>query len=169
MPEPYLTIVLAIVGSGVLTTILTAVINRKQSKAQMSDTLVEAAKKLVDEHQEDLARIRQERKEDQNSFAQYKKEAADEFAAYKKETTTKIHELEAELEIQENAIDNLVMKTGKYQLYISIIVNQLRTIGLEPVIDPGDIEGMKIEDMRLIAEGASNVERRRRERSKKDD
>jgi septal ring factor EnvC (AmiA/AmiB activator) len=153
MSEQYLTILLALIGSGVITAITTSLLNRRHTSAVTQDVLVGAAKKLVDELQEDVARLRQEREDITQRL---------------KETENKLTELRADFSAQENAIDNLQANALKYQLVFSITVLQLRQFGLEPLIAPDKIDTMSIDDIRLIAQGLSNVEHRRQERRKKE-
>ena len=154
MSEQYLTILLALIGSGAITAILTSLLNRRHSFAVTEDVLVGAAKKLVDELQEDVARLRQEREDITQRL---------------KEAENRLIELRADFAAQENAIDNLQANALKYQLVLSITVLQLRQLGLEPLIAPDKIDIMSIDDIRLIAQGLSNVEQRRQERRKIDE
>ena len=151
MSEQYLTILLALIGSGAITAILTSLLNRRHNFAITEDVLVGAAKKLVDELQEDVARLRQEREDITQRL---------------KEAENRLVELRADFAAQENAIDNLQANALKYQLVLSITVLQLRQLGLEPLIAPDKIDTMSIDDIRLIAQGLSNVEQRRQERYK---
>src|SRR3972149_4400393 len=145
MSEQYLTILLGLIGSGAITAILTSLLNRRHNFAITEDVLVGAAKKLVDELQEDVARLRQEREDITQRL---------------KEAENRLVELRADFAAQENAIDNLQANALKYQLVLSITVLQLRQLGLEPLIPSDKIDTMSIDDIRLIAQGLSNVEQR---------
>jgi predicted nuclease with TOPRIM domain len=162
MSEQYLTILLALIGSGAITAILTSLLNRRHSSAITEDVLVGAAKKLVDELQEDVSRLRQERSE----ITKKLEETEDRLKAETNALKAELKELKAEFTAQENAIDNLQANALKYQLVLSITVLQLRQLGLEPLIPPDEIDIMDIDDIRLIAQGLSNVEQRRQERRK---
>ena len=70
-------------------------------------------------------------------------------------------ELRAELEVQAKAIENLTGQVLKYRLALVITVMQLRMAGFEPMIEPDKIDTMTVEELQLLAEGASNAEARR--------
>jgi hypothetical protein len=149
------TIVVAIVSSNGITILLTWLVNRHRStveaakiRAETDDTKVGTALRLVDELQE--ARL-----EDNQRFRDYR-QATDE----------KIAGLMTELKVQEKAIDNLEAQNLKYQLVLSILLMQLRQGGLEPLIDPQKIDLIEVDDLKIIAQGLSNVETRRRQRQK---
>lgn len=149
----WLTITLTVLSSNVLVIVVTSLVNRRKSSAEtgkiQADTdsvRVGTALKLVDELQEELAEIRKR------------------FQEYRQYTDEQIANLTAEARAQEVAIDNLTAKTLKYQMVLSILIMQLRQGGLEPLVDPDEIDTMKIDDLRTIAQGMSNVERRRQER-----
>lgn len=105
---------------------------RKIASATVADTLTESAERLVQRHEKEIEQLG------------------------KKATA-----LEAELEVQAHAIENLTAKNLKLQVLVSILTNQLRTAGFEPIIDPAQIESIEVDELRLIAESLSNVERRR--------
>lgn len=147
------TIVLAVISSNILSIVITAWLNRRRSqaesdkiRAETEDTRVNTALKLVDELQDQLT------------------EGNSRFRDYRQTTDETIAKMMTELKVQEKAIDNLTAKTLKYQLVLSILIMQLRQGGLEPLVDPQEIEMMKIEDLRIIAQGMSNVEERRQRR-----
>lgn len=105
---------------------------RRLASATVADTLTESAERLVQRHEKEIEQLG------------------------KKSTA-----LEAELEVQAHAIENLTAKNLKLQVLVSILTNQLRTAGFEPIIDPAQIESIEVDELRLIAESLSNVERRR--------
>jgi len=162
MTEQYLTILLALIGSGAITALVTSFLNRRHTSAVTQDVLVGAAKKLVDELQEDIARLHQER----GDVTQKLKETEDRLKAETDILKAELKGLKAEFTAQENAIDNLQANALKYQLVLSITVLQLRQLGLEPLIPPDEIDTMDIDEIRLVAQGLSNVEQRRQERRK---
>lgn len=105
---------------------------RRLAGATVADTLTESAERLVQRHEKEIEQLEK-----------------------------KIATLGHEIEIQAAALENATAANLKQQLYSSIIVNQLRAAGFEPVIEPSEIDAMPVEDLRLIAESMSNVDRRR--------
>ncbi len=105
---------------------------RRLASATAADTLTGSAMRMVERHDKEIKEL-----EDKNDH------------------------LEAELEVQAHAIENLTAKNLKLQVLISILTNQLRAAGFEPVVDPARIESIEVDELRLIAESLSNVERRR--------
>lgn len=149
----WLTIAIAILSSNVLAVVLTMAFNRKKTsaeadkaQAEAEDTRVGTAIKLVNELQEQLT------------------ESNNRFREYRQSTDETIANLMTELHVQEKAIDNLEAKSLKYQLVLSILIMQLRQSGLEPLVDPQQIDMMETDDLRAIAQGMSNVEFRRQQR-----
>ena len=65
--------------------------------------------------------------------------------------------LRAESKALAAALENLKAQVLKYRLALVVTVIQLRMAGFEPLIDPAEIDTMSVEDLRLVAEGASNA------------
>ena len=105
---------------------------RKATNAAVADTLTGSAERLVQRHEKEIEQLER-----------------------------KIKSLQHEVEIQAASLENATAANLKQQLYSSIIVNQLRAAGFEPVIEPSEIDTMAVDDLRLIAEAMSNTERRR--------
>ena len=151
--ENFITILIALLGSGVIV----AWFNRRKTSAETDKTIVEQAKTLVDELQEERNAGNLERQE----LRKERDDLRQQFREFQEATEQKIKQLETEMKVQELAIGNLTARAMKYQLALTITIRQLRLTGLEPMIEPGKIDAMKVEEMRIIAEGLSNVDRRR--------
>ncbi len=158
--ENIIPIVVALFGSG----IIVALLNRKKTSAETGKTIVDQAKTLVDELQEE----RKAGKEERVELRQERDELREQLRRFQETTAKEIKQLQAELKVQEVAINNLTAKAMKYQLALTITIRQLRLAGFEPMIEPSRIDAMGVEEMRTIAEGLSNVDQRR-QRAAKDD
>jgi len=133
MNETTIAIVLAIIA-GPAGAFFNSWLNRGKNKADINQTITEAAHNLVGDYRELADRL---------------------------ETTEK--ELRAELEVMASAVENLTGQVMKYRLALTITVMQLRMAGFEPMIDPSTIDTMSVDDLRLISEAASNAESRRQD------
>lgn len=105
---------------------------RRLASASVTDTLTKSAIGMVERHDKEI-----------------------------KELEEKNDHLEAELEVQAHAIENLTAKNLKLQVLVSILANQIRLRGVEPIIDPARIDSIEIDELRLVAESMLNVDRRR--------
>ena len=147
--ENFITILIALLGSGVIV----AWMNRRKTSAETNQLIVQQAATLVNELQEERKAGREDREELRGEVRHLQAD---------------IKQLKAELKAQESTLDDLQVKNLKYQFVLSAFANQLRLAGFEPVIDPADIDTMKLDDIQVIADGMSRVETRRR-RQKSDD
>lgn len=164
MSDQLITIILAVISSGLLSGGLTAWISRRERQAQAESTMVGTARGLIDELQEQLKETKADRQTIRNEFIEHRKECAE----YRRQTDVQIKELEAELKVQETAIENQGAQLLKYQFALIILSAQLRAAGYEPVIDLSKVDSMNTEDLRLIADATVNIERRRQERKRGD-
>lgn len=80
----------------------------------------------------------------------------------------RISRLETELEVQAAAIENLTgknlalqMTVSKLEAAVEILARQLRTQGIEPLIDPDELDAMSPIDVQRIADGYRNIDKRR--------
>lgn len=154
--ENIIPVVIALLGSG----IIVAWMNRRKTSAETNQLIVQQAATLVDELQEERKAGREERDE----LRRERNELRQQLREFQQTTAKEIEQLKAELKVQESALDDLQVKNLKYQFVLSAFANQLRLAGFEPVIDPADIDTMKLDDIQVIADGMSRVETRRRQK-----
>lgn len=160
MTEWIIPVAVAVLSSNVLAVLLTLALNRKKTeaetertRAEVDDIRIGTTLKVVDELQESLTDMRAR-------FRDYRQDTDETIA----DLMNQLKIQEAELRVQEKAIDNLTAKTLKYSMILSILTMQLRQSGLEPLIDPEEIDTIKIDNLRNIFQGIHNAEARRQKR-----
>lgn len=134
-----LPVIMAIISSGVLGALINGWLNKRKVAAEVTKTLIDAAMELNREYKAQADDI-QER-----------------YVALRDE----VKRLKLELELLEKAIENANAKCLKKELGLVINVRQMRSIGIEPLIDPAGLDNLVIEKLRLIAESLSNIDERR--------
>lgn len=168
-------------GSGIITAIVTAVINRKKTRAEAEKNQADAAKIITDATKEILGEYRQRNDELEEELAGLKKdfrnlrekqaEAEAELTRRDKQYRTELDELDkkyrAEQALQDNAIENTNAKVLKLELLNVIYVSQIRSLGVKPLVDPSEIASISVDDLRNIARGLINIEERRNKDTQK--
>lgn len=137
MSETTLNILIALIA-GPAGALVAAWLSRRKDSASITKSITEAAHNLVGDYEILAARLEKTEKE-----------------------------LRAELEAMAAAVENLTGQVMKYRLALTITVMQLRMAGFEPMIDPSKIDTMSVDELRLVAEGASNAETRRRSQNER--
>lgn len=163
-PDLIMTIIVALIGA-VGGGIGVAWLNRDKTRAEAAGALTEGTIKLLNELQEERAADRR--------TMEGQRERIDGFDATLTEIRwiydDQIEQLKAELNIQASAIENLNAENLKLQMIIQIYVQQLRERGIEPVVEPGNLSGLTIKQLRRVLDGYSNINRRREKRGQETD
>ena len=127
-------IIIAVLGSGLLGAVVNGIINQNKNKADVMKQVTSAASELLGDYR-----------------------------AQGDELQAENAKLKVEQEAQAAAIANLDTKFVKMQLALVINISQIRALGHDPVIDLDTLEGSSAEDLRSIATSMDNITRRRRE------
>lgn len=146
------TIIMAVIGSGVFGALITGWLNKRKVDADVAKIITDAAIELKQEYKAQADEI-------QERYTALKVD----YAALRDE----VKRLKLELELLEKAIENANAKCLKKELVITINARHMRSIGIEPLIDPANLDSLMIEELRLIAESLSNIDKRRAEAYKR--
>lgn len=137
--------------SSLVTGILTFHVARKKASIDAASQNVINALKIVDEYQQMALAAN-------NKANRLEKE----FDNYRLVTDRKLAEQKKDIKYQEREIEQVNERLLKYQLILSIYLHQMRTQDIEPLISPEQWESITIQELRLIAEGLANIEKRRK-------
>ncbi len=132
---------------------------RTKAEAEADRIKAEAAKIISDMTTEILAEYRLRNDELESllddvklEMTEIKAEMAEQDKLYRQEQA-----------LQDQAIENANAQILKLELLNIIYVSQIRSSGIEPLIEPSKIRSISIEDLRDIAQSVSNTDRRRQE------
>lgn len=160
MTDGLLAIILALIAvvSGGIGSFISSWFSRRKTDADAASIITKAAQDLLGDY----------RKQADELEAENKKLKA-EFRAYQQEVNEQLRQYRIEQGLQEKAIDNLQAKYRKLELALIINARQMRSMGIEPLISPGRLESITLDELRDMAESLSNIEERRRKRAAGDD
>lgn len=182
--EIVLALIATLLGSsGMITAIITAMINRKKSRAEaekiraeaekiraeaQADTeknRADAAKIITDATKEILGEYRLRNDELEGELSALKgdfRELRKDFDEVQAELITRDKQYQQEQALQDQAIENTNAMVLKLELLNIIYVSQIRSLGVEPIVEPTEIASISVDDLQNIAQGLSNIEGRKK-------
>lgn len=151
--------------------LVTGAFNRRKIQAEAENIVLDNYRKLIDELQQEVARLRQQVEAFDGTARQIREFHDNEiqrlesrYTAQIAVLTTRVSELEAENEALANTQENNNAQTMKLQYAFVILMDQVRQLDREPVVDLALIEEMTVEELRRIANGIGNANDRRKRR-----
>jgi DNA-directed RNA polymerase subunit K/omega len=145
---------IAAIGGGGLASIITAVANRRKTSAEATQTLT---KTITDATKELLSEYRQLNDDLQGDLEDLRTQVKL-LQAELKETKAQYRQEQA---LQDKLIEATNAKVLKLELIHVINARQMRATGIEPLVAPGRVDSITLQELRDIAEGLANIENRR--------
>jgi predicted RNase H-like nuclease (RuvC/YqgF family) len=166
MSEAMIALVIAALGGGTLTALISALANRRKTRADTAKTNADATKIITDATKEILGDYRKrndELEEDLASLRQNLRELQEELRETRRELKETKQQYEQEQALQDVQIENTNAEILKLRLINEILTGQMKERGIVPLIDPRRFDNITVQELQDIVSSLRSIERRREE------